>query len=90
MVPKEKVEGPLFSPALQGDKDDSRSWTAGVAILVRDLLGLARWTAGLQESATQFSDDGIVLGRLVAGLVHAVGRRSNFGSQWILVLEPGT
>ena len=59
----------LFSPALQGDKDDNRSWTAGVAILVRDSLGLARWTAGLQEPVTQFLDDGIVPGRLVAGFV---------------------
>ena len=59
----------LFSPALQGDKDDSRSWTAGVAILVRDSLGLARWTAGLQEPVAQPVDDGIVPGRLVAGIV---------------------
>ena len=36
---------------------------------MRDSLGLARWTAGLQEPATQLSDDGIVPGRLVAGMV---------------------
>ena len=59
----------LFSPALQGDKDDNRSWTAEVAKLVRDSLGLARWTAGLQEHVTQFLDGGIVPGRLVAGIV---------------------
>ena len=59
----------LFSPALPGSKDDHRSWTAGVAILVREALGLARWTAGLQELAPQTSDDGIVPGRLVAGIV---------------------
>ena len=59
----------LFSPALQGDKDDNRSWTAGVAIFVRDSLGLARWTAGLQEPVAQFWDDGFVPGRLVAGIV---------------------
>ena len=79
----------LFSPALQGDKDDNRSWTAGVAILVRDSLGLARWTAGLQEPVTQFLDDGIVRGRLVAGIVTLIGRCSGCGGQWVLVLEPG-
>ena len=36
---------------------------------VRDSLGLARWTAGLQEPVTQFLDDGIVPGRLVTGIV---------------------
>ena len=59
----------LSSLALQGDKDDSRSWTAGVAILVRDSLGLARWTAGRQEPVAQPVDDGIVPGRLLAGIV---------------------
>ena len=68
MVSKERVESPLFL-ALQGDKDDNRSWAWEVSILVRDSLGLARWTAGLQEPVTHFSDDGIVLGRLVAGIV---------------------
>ena len=59
----------LFSPALQGDMDDNRSWTAEVAILVRYSLGPAGWTAGLQEPLTRLLDDGIVPGRLVAGIV---------------------
>ena len=73
----------LFSPGRQRRQPQLN---CGVAILVRDSLGLARWTAGLQEPATQFSDDGIVPGPLVG----PVGRRSNCGGQWILVLESGT
>ena len=78
----------FFSLALQGDKDDSRSWTAKVAMLVRESLGLACWTAGLQEPATQISDTGFVPA-IACWHCHAVGPRGSCGGQWILVLEPG-
>ena len=59
----------LFSPALPGDIDDSRSCTAGDALLVRDFLGLSRWTAGLQEPCIESDDEGIVAGRVMSGVV---------------------
>ena len=49
MVPERRWKA-LFSPALQGDKEDSRSWTAGVAILVRDELGCMSLLVRLQTT----------------------------------------
>ena len=78
---RERVES-TFSPALEGDKDDNRSWTAGVAILVRDSLGMARWTAGLQEPVTQFLDDGIAgIVTLLDGVAIAIASGYWFSSQ---------
>ena len=68
MVPKERVESPLFS-CVAGRQGRQPQLDCGVvAILVRYSLGPAGWTAGLQEPLTRLLDDGIVPGRLVAGI----------------------